>query len=91
MIETVVTLLTPFAAYLISEYFHLSGVLAVVCTGIMVREKASKLFSPATRLHANAVWECVVFVLTGLTFIFIGLGPSRGCVCHFNRQAAWVV
>ena len=25
------------------------------------------------RLHATAVWECVVFVLTGLTFIFIGL------------------
>ena len=39
----------------------------------MVRQKASYLFSAATRLHTTAVWECVVFVLTGLTFIFIGL------------------
>jgi CPA1 family monovalent cation:H+ antiporter len=39
----------------------------------MVRQRASTLFSAATRLHANSVWECVVFVLTGLTFIFIGL------------------
>ena len=73
LIETVVTLLTPFAAYLACESLHLSGVLAVVCAGLMVRQKASYLFSAATRLHATAVWDCVVFVLTGLTFIFIGL------------------
>ena len=73
LIETVVTLLTPFAAYLACESLHVSGVLAVVCAGLMVRQKASHLFSAATRLHATAVWDCVVFVLTGLTFIFIGL------------------
>ena len=67
------TLLTPFAAYLACESLNLSGVLAVVCAGLMVRQKASYLFSAATRLHATAVWDCVVFVLTGLTFIFIGL------------------
>lgn len=73
LIETVVTLLTPFAAYLACESLHLSGVLAVVCAGLMVRQKASYLFSAATRLQATAVRDCVVFVLTGLTFIFIGL------------------
>jgi monovalent cation/hydrogen antiporter len=73
VVETVVTLLTPFAAFLICEAVHLSGVLAVVCTGLMVRQRSSTLFSGATRLHASAVWECIVFVLTGLTFIFIGL------------------
>jgi CPA1 family monovalent cation:H+ antiporter len=73
IIETIVTLLTPFAAFLICEAVHLSGVLAVVCAGLMVRQKSSQLFSAATRLHATAVWDCVVFVLTGLTFIFIGL------------------
>jgi monovalent cation/hydrogen antiporter len=79
VVETVVTLLTPYAAYLLAEYCHVSGVLAVVCAGLMVRRKASTLFSSATRLHATAVWDCVVFVLTGLTFIFIGLG-LRGIV-----------
>jgi monovalent cation/hydrogen antiporter len=73
VIETVLTLLTPFAAYLICESMHLSGVLAVVCAGLMVRHKSAQLFSSATRLHASAVWESLVFVLTGLTFIFIGL------------------
>ncbi len=73
LIETVVTLLTPFPAYLACEAFHFSGVLAVVTAGLMVSQKVSYLFSAATRLHATAVWECVVFVLTGLSFIFIGL------------------
>jgi len=73
VIETVVTLLTPFAAFLLCEAIHFSGVIAVVCAGIMVRQKSAQLFSAATRLHATAVWECVVFVLSGLTFIFIGL------------------
>ena len=73
LIETEVRLLTPFTAYLACESLHLSGVLAVVCAGLMVRQKASFLFSAATRLHATAVWDCVVFVLRGLTLIFIGL------------------
>lgn len=73
VIETVVTLLTPFAAYLICEAIHCSGVLAVVCAGLMVRQSSGRLFSAATRLHASAVWESVVFILTGLSFIFIGL------------------
>ncbi len=74
VIETVISMLTPFAAYLMSESVHGSGVLAVVTTGLMVRQRASLLFSSATRLHASAVWECIEFVLSGLTFIFIGLG-----------------
>ena len=73
MIETAATLLTPFAAYLICEAVHCSGVLAVVCAGLMVRQSSRRSFSEATRLHATAVWESVVFVITGLSFIFIGL------------------
>jgi monovalent cation/hydrogen antiporter len=90
VIETVVTLLTPFGAYLLSEAIHLSGVLAVVCAGLMVRQRASTLFSAATRLHATAVWECVVFVLTGLTFVFIGLQMREVfAIMARDSQLAW--
>ncbi|MDZ4846948.1 MAG: cation:proton antiporter [Chitinophagales bacterium] len=34
IVETTLTLLTPFASYLLAEQFHLSGVLAVVSTGL---------------------------------------------------------
>jgi monovalent cation/hydrogen antiporter len=73
-IETTLTLLTPYAIYVPCESLHVSGVLAVVVAGLYLRQRADWLFSSATRLHARSVWENVIFVLNGLTFIFIGLG-----------------
>jgi monovalent cation/hydrogen antiporter len=73
VIETTITLLTPFIAYLPAETLHLSGVLAVVTTGLYVRRQSATLFSSATRLHAVAVWDNVVFLLNGLTFVLLGL------------------
>lgn len=73
LIETTLTLLTPYAAYLPAEALHVSGVLAVVTAGLFVRRQSNLLFSSAMRLHAGAVWETTVFLLTGLTFVLIGL------------------
>jgi Na+/H+ antiporter len=72
-LESVVTLLTPFAAYLPAEELGASGVLATVSAGIYVSRKASVIFSPVTRLNAVALWSVLVFLLNGLAFILIGL------------------
>ncbi len=74
VIETTLTLLTPYAVYMPCEAMHVSGVLAVVTCGLFVSQRSDWLMSSSTRLHARAVWENVLFVLNGLTFIFIGLG-----------------
>jgi CPA1 family monovalent cation:H+ antiporter len=71
--ETVITLLTPYASYIVAEAIGMSGVLAVVATGLFVSRQSSKLFSPALRVQALAVWDVVVFILNGLVFILIGL------------------
>ncbi len=73
LVETVFTLLTPFSAYLIAEALQVSGVLAVVVTGLYMSRRSSQLFSHKTRIMANAVWEVFNFVLNGLVFILIGL------------------
>lgn len=72
-IETVITLMTPYAAYLPAEALGLSGVLATVTTGIYVSRRSPILFAPDLRLHATAVWDVLIFVLNGLTFVLIGL------------------
>jgi Na+/H+ antiporter len=72
-LESAVTLLTPFAAYVPAEMLGVSGVLAVVSAGIFVSRCASSIFSPATRLNANSVWDLLVFMLNGLAFSLIGL------------------
>ncbi len=72
-LEITMTLLTPFAAYLLADTLHTSGVLATVAAGLYLTRKSSVLFSAQTRQQALAVWNILVFLLNGLTFIFIGL------------------
>jgi Na+/H+ antiporter len=72
-IEIAITLLTPFAAYLIAEAIGVSGVLAVMASGLYLSRQSSRFFSSNTRLQANAVWNVLVFLLNGFVFLLIGL------------------
>jgi CPA1 family monovalent cation:H+ antiporter len=67
-----VSLATPFAAYLLGEELHVSGVLAVVIAGLVVGHDSSRMVSGASRLQVNAVWRLVDFLLEGLVFLLIG-------------------
>jgi CPA1 family monovalent cation:H+ antiporter len=73
IVETSLTFLTPFIAYLIAEHIHVSGVLAVVTCGLYLSWRSSELFSSDTRLQTLSVWNVVVFILNGIIFIIIGL------------------
>ena len=72
-IEIAITILTPFAAYLLAEALNLSGVLAVVACGLYLSRQSARFFSSNTRLQADAVWGVLVFLLNGFVFLLIGL------------------
>jgi CPA1 family monovalent cation:H+ antiporter len=72
-VEITVSLLTPFAAYLVAERLQVSGVLAVVTTGLYLGWRAPEITSYQTRLRGGPVWEMIEFLLNGLVFILIGL------------------
>jgi monovalent cation/hydrogen antiporter len=72
-LETVITILTPFVAYIPAERIHLSGVLAVVTAGLYIGYRQAQLFTAETRLQAIAVWDVITFILNGLIFVLIGL------------------
>ncbi len=72
-IEITITLLTPYAAYLVADALQVSGVLAVLSAGLYLSRHSSRVFSSNTRLQANAVWNVLVFLLNGLVFLLIGL------------------
>lgn len=73
IIETTLTFLTPFAAYLLAEHFHVSGVLAVVSAGLFISFRSSEVFSNESRIMSYAVWDVVVYILNSLIFVLIGL------------------
>jgi Na+/H+ antiporter len=76
-IEIAITLLTPFAAYLLAEAIGVSEVLAVMAAGLYLSRQSSRFFSSNTRLQANAVWNVLVFLLNGFVFLLIGLQLHR--------------
>jgi monovalent cation/hydrogen antiporter len=71
--ENTVSLVTPFAAYLLAEALHGSGVLAVVLTGLVVARVAPLIVSSTTRLQGQAVWEMIAYLLQAVVFALIGL------------------
>jgi monovalent cation/hydrogen antiporter len=67
-----VSLATPFAAYLLAESVHVSGVLAVVVAGLIVGHDSPRHTAAASRLQTSAVWRLVDFLLEGMVFLLIG-------------------
>ena len=72
-IEIVVSILTPYAAYLAAESLRASGVLAVVACGLYLSRQSSEFFSASVRMQALAVWDSLTFAVNGLVFVLIGL------------------
>lgn len=85
-IEIALTLLTPFAAYLLAEALHVSGVLAVMAAGLSLSRQSSRLFSANTRLQVNAVWNVLVFLFNGFVFLLIGLQLHSVLGALTNRE-----
>lgn len=73
VVETTLTLLAPFAAYLAAEHFHTSGVLAVVSAGLVIAWRSHEVFSYQARMRSKVVWDTLIFLLQGFVFILIGL------------------
>src|SRR4051812_15517715 len=71
--ENVAILVTPFAAFLLAELMHASGVLAVVVCGLIMSQIAPREGRADTREQATAFWSLVTFLLNGALFILVGL------------------
>jgi Na+/H+ antiporter len=72
-VEVLLSLVIPFAAYLPADELGLSGVLAVVATGLVVGGRFGVILSPDSRVLWRTTWKMVGFVLNGFLFVLIGL------------------
>ena len=66
-------LLMPFVTYLIAEQLHVSGVIAVVVSGLAIARFSKKLFPESLKNNSKGLWDIITFLLNGLIFILIGL------------------
>jgi len=73
VIENTVLLILPFAAYLPADKLDASGVLAVVTCGLYFGRYGSRSLTAGARLQQRQIWDLIVFLLTGLSFLLVGL------------------
>ncbi|WP_231750864.1 sodium:proton antiporter, partial [Mycobacterium sp. NAZ190054] len=71
-LETVQGLMVPFAAFILAEEMHASGVLAVVVAGFIVGSGTVDA-GYQTRLQERYVWNSVDVLLEAFVFAYIGL------------------
>ena len=79
VLDTAVSFVIPFVAYLGAEAIHASGVLAVVVAGLLLGHKAPLLQTAKSRITERTNWKTIAFLLENLVFLLIGL------------QAQWIV
>ncbi|MDN5895259.1 MAG: Na+/H+ antiporter [Nocardioides sp.] len=73
LLDTGVSVVTPFAAYLAAEEIGASGVLAVVVAGLLLGHNAPVLQSAQSRISERTTWRTIAFVLENTVFLLIGL------------------
>ncbi|CAN5408678.1 Na+/H+ antiporter [soil metagenome] len=86
-VESVIALLTPYAAYLPAEHLGVSGVLAAVTAGIYMSRQIPRVVSPESRMKLNAMYDTIVFFLNSFIFILIGL--ALPAVLEHLQEHSW--
>lgn len=72
-LERAFELILPFAAYVVAEDLHGSGVLAVLVAGLGVSHSVFRVTSAESRLARESLWEALDLLTTGVAFVIIGL------------------
>ncbi|MCD4524101.1 Na+/H+ antiporter [Nocardioides sp. cx-173] len=73
ILDTAISLVVPFAAFVVSERVHASGVIAVVVAGLLLGHKAPIVQTAQSRIAESVNWRTIAFLLENAVFLLIGL------------------
>jgi len=70
--EGALSLLTPFAAFLLAQTIHCSGVVAVLVSALVLAYATPHVTRARSRLQIFAFWDFATFVINGSLWVFVG-------------------
>lgn len=73
LMASVLSILTPFAAFFPAEEAHVSGVLAVVVCGLVLARYSPRLIPSESRLRIYSFWGLSTYVLNASLFVLVGV------------------
>jgi Na+/H+ antiporter len=88
VIETVLALITPYAAYVLGDVLHVSPVMAVIVAGVAIGARRDRITTAQTRLQLHSVYQTVIFLLESVVFSLIGLQLPT-LIRDLSRAGAW--
>ncbi|MCI1673301.1 MAG: cation:proton antiporter [Bifidobacterium tibiigranuli] len=71
--DTVLSLATPFVAFLPAEYLHSSGLVAAVVAGLVASHRGPRLLTPTQRMSSKTTWDSLMMILESSVFLLMGL------------------
>lgn len=77
VIDTSISFIVPYVAYLPAEHYHGSGVLAVVVAGLLLGHKSPTVQNASSRLSERMNWSTIQFILENVVFLVLGMQMRR--------------
>lgn len=81
------TLLTPFVVYLLAEAVGVSGILAVVATGLIhgLQQERLRLTTSRLQIVMSTTWSIIASILNGIVFVLLGVSLP-GVISHLQQR-----
>jgi monovalent cation/hydrogen antiporter len=90
VLETVLALVTPYAAYVLGAILHVSPVMTVIVAGLAIGARRTRITTAQTRLQLHSVYQTVIFLLECVVFSLIGL-QLPALISALSHSEAWAV
>jgi CPA1 family monovalent cation:H+ antiporter len=85
VLDTSLSLITPYLAFIAAQSFGGSGVLAVVIAGLFLAYRSPSIQSAEARIAERLNWRTIDYLLQNAVFLFIGLNLvdiAKGAFTH---------
>ncbi|HMT06011.1 MAG: sodium:proton antiporter [Solirubrobacterales bacterium] len=73
VMNTAISFVVPFVAYIPAEDFGFSGVLAVVVAGLVTSDLAARFLKAEDRITEETNWRTLAFLMEGFIFLLMGI------------------
>lgn len=91
LVETSLTTVLAFGAYLVAEELHVSGVLAVVAAGVVNGNIGPRGMSPTTKVAVFNFWEYAAFLANSAIFLMIGFQTDIPSMVEHWQLIVWAI
>ena len=92
LLEITLTTIAAYGSFLLAEAFHVSPVIAVLLTGLVIGNYGRQVgMSATTQVAVNSFWEYAAFVVNSLVFLLTGLEIQLSVLTHNLPSIGWAV